>query len=480
MSRSVASALFFLILFRFSLCASAPLFVQTTSLPEPRQKYGTAILGDYIYVLGGGSARGIVTRKVKMARILPDHQLGPWTDTTPLPGARCYINNSTFALDDRLYVIGGSNENTGQYFNTVLWTWPGKDGHLMPWRVGHPFPGPGLDCLTVVSTPGFIHILGGCSGKMEPRTEVWSGRLASDGNVLEWVRGPALPLPLWFHSAATMGGRVWVWGGLTRKISRSTSREVFSAPVLGSGLIGPWRKEAHILPTGVYRGACTAVGNYLITFCTSYSGNVLTNHAYYAQITGNGLSEWAKLETGLPVRTFLGVATDFRRNVLYIPGGRVDMSGRNLVDSRVFYFKVHSPNPTEFNPTPASGEEAMPSGSFAFDKGSGPPSGFVDYQEGMRLMTRMNLPLVCYFHSPWAKKCKAQMEALSGSRTYAFLSKRAVFVCIDITRNPQISQQMGVFRAPVWLFFNRDGSGAWRSEAMLDCDQLSRTVLSLR
>ena len=54
-------------------------YYKTTSLPEPRQMYGAAVLGDFLYVVGGDS-KFVVQKSVLKARILSDGSLSNWTE----------------------------------------------------------------------------------------------------------------------------------------------------------------------------------------------------------------------------------------------------------------------------------------------------------------------------------------------------------------------------------------------------------------
>ncbi len=459
-------------------------FIETTPLPEARQMYGTAVLGDHLYVIGGYRIGEGLTDNVKMANILPDGRLGIWVDTTPLPENRCYISNSTLALNDRLYVVGGFNGRSNENKKTVLWTYPGPDGQLAPWRESIPFPGEGLSCLTAVATPGYIHILGGYTQSDQPSATVHSGRLGADGSIIEWMKCPALPELLWFHHAAVMGGRVWVWGGLTTPKNTDTSADVFSAPILGSGLIGEWRKEATSLPKPFYRGACTAGGAFLLTFCVSYSGGEISSDAYFANLTQNGLSKWGYLDTGLPVKNYLGVAPDFRRNNIYIPGGRISMANVSDLDSRVFFFHLQTKGGAQ--PTPSPKVRATPTPQvprYTFVQEMRPPAGalpgFLSYEQGRNIMRLKNLPLVCYFHTPLGKRCRKQVANLSASAGLSGLLKQAVFAWVDISASPQLAQQFGVFRAPAWLFFHSDGTGAMRTDDVLTFPQIMQSVKTL-
>ena len=101
----------------------------TTPLSVPRQMYGSVVLGNYLYVIGGNiqgkgdDPEGYV-KTVEMAYIYPNGTLGNWIQTTPLPQNRCYIHNCTLALNDIVYVVMGTEGKKQTVTNTIYWTRP--------------------------------------------------------------------------------------------------------------------------------------------------------------------------------------------------------------------------------------------------------------------------------------------------------------------------------------------------------------------
>ena len=59
----------------------------TSTLPAGITRFGAAVAGDYMYVIGGYTAAGI-TNTVAYAPIYPDGAVGDWQTTAPLPSAR--------------------------------------------------------------------------------------------------------------------------------------------------------------------------------------------------------------------------------------------------------------------------------------------------------------------------------------------------------------------------------------------------------
>lgn len=94
--------------------AQDKIYKTTTPLQVPRQMYGTVVLGNYLYVIGGNiqgkgeDPEGYVIT-VEKAHINPDGSLGQWEQTRPLPSNRSYIHNSTLALNDIVYILQNFN-----------------------------------------------------------------------------------------------------------------------------------------------------------------------------------------------------------------------------------------------------------------------------------------------------------------------------------------------------------------------------------
>ena len=468
--------------FFFTTPASAQsLFNQTTPLPEGRQMHGAAVWGDYLYVIGGHRLLDQYSNDVEKAHILEDGQLTQWEDAAMLPDKRVYISNSTLAVNGCIYVIGGFN---GDYnTNTVLWTRVLQNGDLEGWRNSSPFPGDGLSCLTATATPGHIHVIGGYTSGNLPSSKVYTGRLASNGDIAQWVEGPALPEPMWFHHATAAGGRIWVWGGLTTPRNNSVSRNVYSAPVLASGRIGGWRKEPVTLPVGFYRGACASVGDYLLTFSISYAGGNVSSDCAYARITQNGITSWNIIDTRLPSRLYVTAAADYARGNIYIPGGRSSVGNKTNLLQHTFIFQVKENDSSAGRPyPPTETETGENSADVKISGGSqhGVIADFIPYSRARDAVLGSNLPLVLYFHSEKGKQCEMQLEEISRGGGITDLKKRAVFGIVDMSQNPDATHRLGVFRAPAWKFYNRDGTVSFSTTDILTLEQIKRAVQSLR
>jgi len=458
------------------------LFKITTALPAPRQMYGAVVLGDYLYVVGGNNQavgddpEGYV-KSVMKALVNPDGTLGPWQETTPLPENRSYISNSTLAMNDIVYVVMGKDGQKNLPTKTIYWTRPLPNGHLEPWRESAPYPGEGLQMVTAVATPGYINIIGGLDINKAVRPEVWSARIGADGAIEGWEQGPALPIGLYFHASGVAGGRVWVWAGY-QSYGAGLNEKVYSAPVLSAGKIGSWGAGASTLPKPFYNPAAAVSGNFLLTFCPRYTREDYSSEVWFAQVyEGGAIGPWQSLVTGMDAKLYTAVATDYRRNFVYMPGGRIyPGEDENCLDPRVYYFQLANQATDTVAEAPASagasGEQNL---SYTRnDQTAGAFPGFLPYQRGRETAQSKAFPQLLYFHSNAAAKCLQQAQIINTFNTASFPG--VIFAEAGIKDYPQIAQQYGVFRVPCWIMFNRRGDEVGRRFEILDAAGIQNAV----
>ncbi len=478
---------------------------RTTNLPIGRAFGGAAVLGDHVYYFGGSHATGgpdgkqSVTPSVVKARVMPNGRLGRWEETTPLPQPRHYIENATLVLNDVVYIVGGSSlPANGRRFNTALFSRPLPNGTLLPWTESQPFDEVGLSTITAVSTPGHIHIIGGIGGRSGATNKVYTNTIYADGSMGSWEPGPELPMNLWYHSAGVAGGRVYVWGGLPTASNDAVSPLMFSAPILGSGNLGGWRREPRALPTGFY-GASTAVaGNYLMSFSPRYAGGTKTNDVWYAAVTPQGVSNWVRRSGGVPNRTYHAAGTDYRRGLIYFGGGRSGVGSPMLTD--FFFFALGSgarqqaeqawlaaqrahQNTVAAFPAPTSGQGQTPSTltyTQASTLSSSAVAGFKTYADARTAAESQGPPLVVYFTLETAQPCIEQRQMLAAPEFQQILPK-ASWAWVETKDYPQLAQQLGVYRVPTWVFYDRAGNEiqAARTVGVKSVTDLAKTILSL-
>lgn len=439
-------------------------YSKTTTMPSGRQMYGAAILGDNLYLIGGNGAGGYIKSVIK-APVGPDGKLGAWSNTTDLPHPRAYIGNSTFALNDIVYVVAGWDGVNDLLFNTILWSRPRADGQLEAWRESMPYPGEGVNCGVAIPTSGYIHLIGGQGSGNTVHSNVWSARVASDGSITGWEPGPPLPTPLWFHCGGVAAGRVWVWGGLTGSKNDSTHPVVYTAAIQSSGKLAQWQTATGAnLTQPFYSASSVVTGNYLLSFCPRYTGGQESNDVWFASASAQGLGKWQKLETDLPSKMYIGLGTDYRRGFVYIPGGRISPTNHGM-DNNVYFFQLAGSTSGAADSGAGADETVtMDATSGAGSRLSytqvsvgGAHKGFVPFDQGRQMALSQRKPIILYFFNDKARRCaeqKSQLDAFNAS-DYA---SRVVFAEVDTVKFPQAAQQYGVFKIPHWIAYDAAGN----------------------
>lgn len=487
--------------------SSSDFIVPTRPMPSGRAFHGTAVMGDFLYVFGGRisdqSAEGGErdSTSVLYAPIGADGQLGQWGSTTPLPGPRFYIANSTLVMNDVVYIVGGASQGMGgDRFNTAIWSRPLPNGTLTPWQESAPFGEP-LSSHVAVTTPGHLHIIGGQVTGSEISNRVWTNQIYADGSLSQWTEGPALPVPLWFHQTGVAGGRVYVWGGLMVPQAEGINPipAVLSAPIMSTGRLGPWRREPVNLPQGLYSGSSTVAGNFLMTFVPRGPDTQVSRTAYYSQVMPGGrLTNWASRAANIQNAVYHSVAPDYRRGSIYITGGRTGVRTAGVsqpLTDNVNYFTLSPAARQEaerswlaavrahentVSAAPAPGERTTVL-TYVADRElhEGAIEGFQTVTEARRRADRERIPLIMYFNLRDAPPCIEQNEKID-TPDFKRLTEVAAFAWIDSSEYPQLVQQMAVYRVPTWIFYDAAGQERYRQVGILDHRQIANALVQMR
>ncbi len=254
-----------------------------TNLPVVRYGHSAAVAGDRLYISGGTDGAGYKA-DVWFAPLTPAGQLGAWTQTRGMPAAR--YGHTMTALKGRLYIMGGFN---GVPQSTV-WSAPvSSSGAAGAWVAETPLPH-AVYAHAAVAFGDFIYILGGYGAA--PVTEVLYSRVNNDGTLAGWNSGPVLPGNRYSHAAALImsaaGARLCVAGG---NDGTSAKAEVWTAAVNSDGSLVPW-VTGPALPAGVFAHSMAAVPGAVFV-AGGNSGSGVRNAVLRAAVDPAGaLSGW--------------------------------------------------------------------------------------------------------------------------------------------------------------------------------------------
>lgn len=200
----------------------------------PRRSPTAAIVGDYLYAMGGYN--GIFLQTVERARILSGGELGPWEWVPQSLSSARYIHGGA-AVGNRIYVVGGHLMESGRGSSAAEWTTVNPDGKLNSWKLTHSLLQPRF-LAGSGGTEEYLFIVGGYDGSYLDSVE--RARVLPDGNLSAWTQTTPLPAPREGAAVTVDHNRIYVAGGSNQG---AFLRTVEWAEIGPDGQLGYWRNE---------------------------------------------------------------------------------------------------------------------------------------------------------------------------------------------------------------------------------------------
>jgi hypothetical protein len=309
-----------------ALAEGAAISVPTVgTLPTPLMMHGSAVVGNRLYVIGGNKQRDGWTSDVNSGEISPNGIVTAWRPEAPLPELRGYLANGVESVNGNIYVITGSVAAAGNTLEaqltrakTMLWAHAAPEG-VTKWN-SVALPESDMGLAATCSTQHQLVITGG-SSQGNYTNHVYMAELQPDGTPGPWRLQAVMPSPRSSHSAARLGDRIFVWGGLANEDRSKPDDTSWSAAVEADGNLSAWRPEAN-MPQPLFSSACASYGDVLITVGGRYANSYPTNAIWINRTTGGKTSDWTMLQSDLRTRVFHSVAVDPEHGWVFVTGGR--------------------------------------------------------------------------------------------------------------------------------------------------------------
>ncbi|MEN6544345.1 kelch repeat-containing protein [Parvibaculum sp.] len=226
------------------------------ALPVGLEQFGMAASGERIYVAGGyaaGGTREAPTLEESAATWVFDRAGGGWRGVAPMPAPR--VGLSLVAVGGKLYALGGRGADAGRVFIYD----PAEDRWAVA-KANMPAPRSGA---AIVAQGSEIYVIGGLDGRVATaRVDIL------DTEAGTWRAGPSLPAPRAGHIAAVLGGRIHVTGG-----ESLSPPKTFSDHFVLNG--GAWTSAAP-LPTPRHAAVAAATNGKLFVIGGSPGAGVFT------------------------------------------------------------------------------------------------------------------------------------------------------------------------------------------------------------
>ncbi len=167
---------------------------------------------------------------------------------------------------------------------------------------------------------GFAYVIGGQDVSGTSVSTVRMAAIQSNGTLGSWTGTASLPRSLYLHSVSATDTHVYVvggWNSTAPPIDR-LRHEVFRAPILAGGGLGPWTELSSAFPLSIDLHNSVIVNNRLYVL-GGWNGAVPLNTVYFANINSNGISNWIQAAP-LPQKLYRMSATTFN-GYIYVAGG---------------------------------------------------------------------------------------------------------------------------------------------------------------
>jgi hypothetical protein len=279
--------------------------VQSTIIPgNATQMAGAAVVGNYLYILGGNNnVDGDTGRVYRFTVDAATGGLSNVTAMTTLPTMNnfAYISEQVDATSDGIYIAGGGFNTTGPNRNNVTSIGVDPSGNFTSgaWKQSAAFPN-GYDPelgVAVIPANGYLYAMGGDSTSQTPPVYdlcYYAQTQADGGLASSFSTGATLPNPSYFGAAAAIGNNIILHIGCTTKTNSTATDAVYVNTVNADGTMGTWvLQSGATLPQKVYGAAMVAVGDTVFMLGGRVIGGAATlSTVWRATMTGSTLGAW--------------------------------------------------------------------------------------------------------------------------------------------------------------------------------------------
>lgn len=254
------------------------------SLTVARHQTTAAIIGNYLYVIGGGNAGGQVNT-IERATINPaDGTLSTWQVVTTMTTARYSLCEAVVA-SSVLYLLGGSNGG-GTYLNDYETYRADASGNLT--LVTHGTMTVAGSAITAGTNP-FAFISGNClvmvGGKVN---DVYNGHccvvfpITSNGTLGNGTWAPDLNKSYAWSQGAVINNEVYLTGGYDGSFYHQGAHATFNP---ATGTLGAWQYDSPDIPTCGTHGQTVVVGNRIYLVGGFFASGASPNYNSIIQTT---------------------------------------------------------------------------------------------------------------------------------------------------------------------------------------------------
>lgn len=210
------------------------------SIPKPAWYAMAAATSSSVWFAGGTNGTSFY-KSVWSASWDPNTgTVGAWTAQADLPVA--VIQGAGTAWGDYVYFMGGNADLTPASAYTSVYYARANNGQVQSWGTTTPLP-LGLQLFGAIAINGWMVICGGQTSSGATNAKTYYAKIASDGSLGVWNRGPDMPTGVFANAAQWAFGStessMCVCSGLISQGPDVYSTKFQALPVMSNG-IGEW------------------------------------------------------------------------------------------------------------------------------------------------------------------------------------------------------------------------------------------------
>ena len=277
-----------------------------TAASVPRHNAGVATHDGKLYLWGGisGSVR---TDRAEVYDAVAD----AWSDLADCPVSRSGMGN--FALNGKIYSLGGEGTSSGSFNNDVRRYHPDNDA----WETMNAFPVNVMDPLEAV-VDGRAYVMGGRQGYGQTYSDVREYDETSDS----WVARAPMPVSTFLGGIATYDDKVYVFGG-NHKTSESSNEFLRTVQVYDPAL-NTWAQIDNLPVAPLHATAFTGNNGIFVLLQQQIFDNGVAEPYPYALHYAPDNGQWTTYDFNCPSDVYLVTEATRIGSYAYLIGDTTD------------------------------------------------------------------------------------------------------------------------------------------------------------